>query len=144
EGVTLRSEIDRSGVINPQLAAEWFDQLCEGLKAAHEYGVIHRDLKPENMIISKNDKGKPVVKVLDFGLAKVSRNDLADPNTLTVKGAVLGTLGYMSPEQLMGEEADERSDIFAVGVLVVEALTGQRPFHGKTHTGLLKSILHDS
>jgi eukaryotic-like serine/threonine-protein kinase len=86
------------------------------------------------------------VRVLDFGLAKITLSELTDTNSptalLTTPGTVIGTIGYMSPEQLRGEAVDERSDLFSVGVMVVEVLTGLRPFRGRTYTELLGSILH--
>jgi serine/threonine protein kinase len=130
------------------MAAEYFNQVLEGIKAAHAAGVIHRDLKPANVLISKEENGLPHVRVLDFGLAKISLSQLTDTNTptalATTPGTVMGTIGYMSPEQLTGEAVDERSDLFSLGVMVVEALTGCRPFRGKTYTELLSSIVHGS
>jgi serine/threonine-protein kinase len=104
--------------------------------------VIHRDLKPENILISK-DNNKSRIKVLDFGLAKAAQTDVNN-SALTARGAIVGTFGYMSPEQLTGDEVDERSDIFSIGVMVVEALTGRRPFSGRTYAELLTAVLHAS
>jgi tRNA A-37 threonylcarbamoyl transferase component Bud32 len=143
-GLTLRSELRRSGVIAPAVLADWLDQLLEGVSVAHHEGVIHRDLKPENILIALQKNGSGVIKILDFGLAKLRRLDLTDPEKLTVAGTVVGTMGYMSPEQFTGAEADERSDIFSLGVIAVEALTGSRPFNGRTPTDLLRAVLHDS
>ena len=141
-GNTLRSELTLNGMIDPAPAAEYFDQILEGVKAAHTAGVIHRDLKPENILISKV-RDKSQIKILDFGLAKVTQADVTN-SSLTARGTIVGTFGYMAPEQLTGEEADERSDIFSVGVMVVEALTGRRPFSGKTYAELLTAVLHGS
>jgi serine/threonine protein kinase len=143
-GATLREELKRAGRLPPLVAADRFNQLLEGIKAAHEAGIIHRDLKPENVLISTREHGRALVKIVDFGLAKLRLLDAADPNSLTVPGMVMGTINYMSPEQLSGEEVDERSDIFSLGVMVVEALTGSRPFSGRTYTEVLTSILHKS
>jgi serine/threonine-protein kinase len=143
-GSTWRSELRRSGAIAPALLAEWLDQLLEGLSAAHQQGVIHRDLKPENIVIAFEDNSPGLVKILDFGLAKLRQLDITDPEKLTVAGAVVGTIGYMSPEQFTGGEVDERSDMFSLGILTVEALTGAAPFYGRTATELLRSVLHDS
>ncbi|HEX4950547.1 MAG TPA: serine/threonine-protein kinase, partial [Blastocatellia bacterium] len=122
--------------------------LLEGMKAAHTAGVIHRDLKPENVLLTNPKPGQSQLKILDFGLAKLRNVGGSDPDaptakqqSLTAPGTVMGTLSYMSPEQLSGEEVDERSDIFALGVMVVEALTGERPFHGNSMTELLTAIL---
>ena len=141
-GVTLRSQLTLEGNISPVTAAEYFDQILEGVKAAHMAAVIHRDLKPENILISKGHD-KSHIKILDFGLAKVTQVDVTN-SSLTVRGSIIGTFGYMSPEQLAGEEADERSDIFSIGVMVVEALTGRRPFSGRTYAELLTAVLHGS
>jgi len=112
-----------------------------GVNAAHHAGVIHRDLKPENVLIARQASGPEQIKLLDFGLAKVSQIDPSNAQSLTMPGTVLGTLAYMSPEQVMGEEVDERGDIFSLGVMVVEALTGSRPFLGRTSAELVASIV---
>ena len=147
-GETLAALIKREGCVAPRTAADCFSQVLEGIKAAHAAGVIHRDLKPANVLISKEENGQPHVRVLDFGLAKISLSELTDTNSptalLTTPGMVVGTMGYMSPEQLRGEAVDERSDLFSVGVMVVEVLTGSRPFSGRTTTELMSSILHGS
>jgi eukaryotic-like serine/threonine-protein kinase len=141
-GITLRQELALAGNIDPVTAAEYFDQIMEGVKAAHIAAVIHRDLKPENILISK-DHDKRQIKILDFGLAKVTQVDVTN-SSLTARGSLIGTFGYMSPEQLTGEEVDERGDIFSLGVMVVEALTGRRPFSGRTHAELLTAVLQGS
>jgi hypothetical protein len=145
-GETLRDMLKREGRLEPQTAAELFIQVLEAVKAAHAVGVIHRDLKPENLLVSKEENGTARVRVLDFGLAKFLQPDLSDETTapVTMPGKVMGTFGYMSPEQLTGGEADERSDLFAIGVMAVEALTGERPFKGKTYHELLNNILNQT
>jgi RIO-like serine/threonine protein kinase len=143
KGFNMRTAIENEQVIAPAVAAEWFDQVLEGMQAAHKSGIVHRDLKPENILISKTGRESGAIKILDFGLAKVLQLDLSDQKTMTARGTVLGTFGYMSPEQLSGEDVDERSDIFAIGVMVVEALTGRRPFSGKTYAELLRSVVHE-
>jgi serine/threonine protein kinase len=144
-GTTLRSELRRLGRLDPHTAAVWFTQLFEGVNAAHEAGVIHRDLKPENVLISGdatgNEKTRAQIKVLDFGLAKILQVDPSNPQSLTTPGTIMGTFAYMSPEQVTGEEVDKRSDIFSLGVIVVEALTGHRPFVGRTSAELIAAIL---
>jgi hypothetical protein len=142
-GATLRAEIDRLGTLPPALAAEWFDQILAGVEAAHAAGVIHRDLKPDNVIVTRTAQGEAVLKILDFGLAKLSFGAPADPKSLTVPGTVLGTLRYMSPEQLSGEAIDERSDIFSIGVLVAEALIGRHPFQAATTAATVTGILQE-
>jgi len=142
-GATWRSELLRLGAIPPPLAADWLDQLLEGMSAAHQEGVVHRDLKPENVLIAFQENGVGTIKILDFGLAKLRLLDLNDPDTFTLAGSIVGTLGYMSPEQFTGGPVDERTDIFSLGIMTVEALTGRRPFQGQTPAALLKSVLHD-
>jgi serine/threonine-protein kinase len=145
-GSTLRSEITRNGNISTEVTAELFNQLIEGIKTAHLEGVIHRDLKPENILIVEPKNGNLLVKILDFGLAKIKLTDALDLTSasLTTPGTIMGTFGYMSPEQIEGMEMDERSDLFSIGVMVVEALTGRRPFNGSTYNELLMSILNDT
>lgn len=140
-GESLGTVLKREGRIPAQEAAEWFDQVLEGIKAAHTAGIIHRDLKPENILITRHENGQPLLKILDFGLAKfIAKRDISDAHNVTTVGVVMGTIGYMSPEQLMGDEVDERSDLFAIGVIIVESLTGSRPFKGGNLNELLNSI----
>jgi serine/threonine protein kinase/tetratricopeptide (TPR) repeat protein len=117
-------------------------QLAEGLAAAHEQGVVHRDLKPDNLRLTRSGW----LKILDFGLAKLVRPVSPEITTesLTETQVVAGTLPYMAPEQLRGEEADARTDIYALGVVLYEMATGQRPFRAKQATRLLDQILHES
>src|SRR5258708_20783604 len=143
-GSTLRLELTRAGQLDSQTAAQWFRQMLEGVQAAHQAGVIHRDLKPENVLISSGAADRERIKILDFGLARISQLDPSNPQSLTTPGTVMGTFAYMSPEQVLGEEVDERGDIFALGVMVVEALTGCRPFLGRTSTELIAAILQAS
>jgi eukaryotic-like serine/threonine-protein kinase len=123
------------------------DQILDALDAAHRRGITHRDLKPANILL-----GPHGVKVLDFGLAKIEHGLASDGSAtqaatetapLTAEGSVLGTLQYMSPEQLEGQGADARSDLFAFGVVLYELIAGKRPFHGKSQTSLIASILKE-
>jgi hypothetical protein len=141
EGETLRQRL-RTGPLPLRPAVETAVQVCRGLQAAHARGILHRDLKPENLFLTSDG----LVKILDFGLAKLMRGDGADGaavRTQTVAGVVMGTLGYLSPEQARGNEADARSDIFALGAIVYEALSGKRAFAGATAADTISAILHE-
>ncbi len=111
-------------------------QAAEGLAAAHEKGIVHRDIKPENIMLMKSG----VVKVMDFGLAKF--NTAADVSRLTKAGTTLGTVGYMSPEQVQGQDVDHRSDIFSLGVVLYELLSGESPFKGVHETAIMYEIVN--
>ena len=147
EGETLGSILRHDGQIPPERAAACLDQILGAVGAAHAAGVIHRDLKPDNIFITNGDKGQHVVKVLDFGLAKIKQlegSNSASPTAvpMTTPGAVMGTVGYMAPEQLTGVVIDQRCDVFSLGVITVEMLTGRRPFNGNTYHELLTAILN--
>ena len=142
-GETLGARLRRDGRLAPPVAANLFAQILSGLAAAHEAGVIHRDLKPENILLSTDADNQTTARILDFGLAKLTHTD-SDVNAstqITAPGTIMGTYGYMSPEQLTGGEVDERSDLFSLGVMVVEAITGGRPFGGQTYHELLTNVL---
>jgi uncharacterized protein YndB with AHSA1/START domain len=146
-GRTWRAELKRRVVIAPTRAAEWFRQLLEGLQFAHNMGVVHRDLKPENVMILESAGGPEEMKldelkIMDFGLAKVIGGGTGVTESLTEAGAVMGTFGYIAPEVFTGGPVDERADIFAVGVMVVETLVGARPFDGQTPHEMLSTLLH--
>src|SRR5437763_4888126 len=142
EGETLRERLDR-GAIPPRKSVEMALQTAHGLAAAHEKGIVHRDLKPENIYITKEGR----VKILDFGIAKLSAtgNDDAPKFQMaaTEPGMVLGTVGYMSPEQVRGETVDQRSDIFAFGAILYEMLTGSRAFKRNSSIETLSAILKE-
>ena len=141
-GRTWRAELKRSGVIAPARAAEWFRQLLEGLQLAHKLGVVHRDLKPENVMIVETAGGGEELKIMDFGLAKVLDGATGLSESLTQAGAVMGTFGYIAPEVFTGGAIDERVDIFAIGVMVVETLVGERPFLGQSSHEVLTALLN--
>jgi serine/threonine protein kinase len=134
------------GPMPPAQALELAEQILDALDAAHEKGIVHRDLKPGNILLTKSG-----VKVLDFGLAKIQHAPAVDgPGlvethavSLTAEGSILGTLPYMSPEQVEGHDADARSDIFAFGVVLYELIAGTRPFTGKTQANLVAAILKE-
>jgi hypothetical protein len=139
-GTTLRAEIARA--LHPVRTAELFAPILEAVAAAHASGVVHRDLKPENVFIARDAGGVEVVKVLDFGLAKLMLAE--DSRSLTATGSVMGTLSYMSPEQLSGKPIDERTDVFALGVIGLECLTGRNPFRGEDSARTIAAILHET
>src|SRR5882762_2074842 len=141
-GTTLRAEIDR-GPISPGTAAAWFGQLLDGVKAAHAAGIVHRDLKPENLLIAHSLDGGERIKIADFGIAKWQTPD-SDSVSLTLPGTIVGSLRYMAPEQLAGQAVDVRSDLFSIGVMVFEALTGKLPFGGANHAERMASMEQES
>ena len=139
-GRTWRAELRRSTVISPARASDWFRQLLDGLQFAHTLGIVHRDLKPENVMIVETPGGDEL-KVMDFGLAKVLDAGTGATELVSAAGTAMGTLGYMAPEMLTGGVADERADLFAVGVMVVETLVGARPFSGQTPQEILMALV---
>jgi serine/threonine-protein kinase len=141
-GATLRDEMRARGALAPIESAVLFDQVLDALQAAHAKGIVHRDLKPENVFLARESDGERLVKVLDFGLAKVRVPGDTPQTNLTVPGTVLGTLRYASPEQLAGGTVDQRADLFALGLMVVEVITGFHPFAVKDATQVVASILH--
>ncbi|MCA9692852.1 MAG: serine/threonine-protein kinase [Nannocystaceae bacterium] len=117
-------------------------QICGALQAAHDQGIVHRDMKPGNVLLLNRTKGKEFCKVLDFGIAKVTSQEVAD-RTLTQSGTVIGTPEYMSPEQGWGNPVDHRGDIYAVGVILYELLTGRVPFSGQSLMEILNRHMYE-
>ena len=149
EGETLRDRL-RGAAFPTRKAVEYAIQIARGLGAAHEKGIIHRDLKPENLFITRDGR----MKILDFGLAKLTQPRPADTSHTqaptvaldaddTEPGVVMGTAGYMSPEQVRGQKVDHRADIFSFGAILYEMLTGKRAFHRESAIETLNSILKE-
>src|SRR5712691_6692443 len=145
EGETLRERM--AGAALPQRKAlDYALQIARGLAAAHEKGIVHRDIKPDNIFVT--DDGR--VKLLDFGLAKLtgasetqSQTEIPTRRVVTDPGTVMGTMGYMSPEQLKGQPADHRSDIFSFGAILYEMLSGKRAFRGDSMAETMSAILRE-
>ena len=133
EGETLKSRIGRGPITGTEVE-NIVVQIAKGLREAHSNGVVHRDIKPSNLMLTRQG----VLKIIDFGLARFLESE-----TQTLSGKVKGTAAYMSPEQAQGKAADKRSDVWALGVVLHEMLTGQQPFHGDSTPALLYAIVHN-
>jgi hypothetical protein len=145
EGETLRSALS-GGKLSQKKANDYALQIAHGLAAAHEKGIVHRDLKPDNLFVTNDGR----VKILDFGLAKLTHAEggreatgLPTASAGTEPGVVMGTAGYMSPEQVKGKPADARSDIFSFGAILYEMLSGRRAFHGESPAETMSAILRE-
>ncbi|HEV2762406.1 MAG TPA: protein kinase, partial [Pyrinomonadaceae bacterium] len=145
EGETLREKL-RGAPLSQRKAVEYASQIARGLAAAHERGIVHRDLKPENIFITSDGRAK----ILDFGLAKLTHGDGRQSQTEiptrrvdTDAGAVMGTVGYMAPEQVRGKKVDHRADIFSFGAVLYEMLAGHRAFRGESAADTLSAILKE-
>jgi len=147
EGETLRSAL-AGGKLSTRRATDYAMQIAHGLAAAHDKGIVHRDLKPENLFVTRDGR----IKILDFGLAKLTQPEGNAASALTniptetrgtEPGVVLGTLGYMAPEQVRGKPADARSDIFSFGAILYEMLSGRRAFHGDSAADTMSAILRE-
>ena len=143
EGGTLREELEGAR-FTVEESIDYAAQMADGLAAAHEKGIVHRDLKPENLFITREGR----LKILDFGIAKLVATERSSPEQKspeqTQAGAILGTMGYMSPEQMHGEHADHRSDIFSAGVIVYEMLSGKRAFKASSSVETAYAILNEN
>ncbi len=137
QGQTLRAAMNRQHPMPAALAAEWFEPILNGIAAAHVRGIVHRDLKPENVMGHRDDSGVLAVKILDLGLVKLRAEEQLLSGTMTAEGVIMGTPDYMAPEQLLGQPVDARTDIFAIGVMLLEALTGARTTRGSDMPGNL-------
>jgi len=145
EGETLRERL-KNGPLSTRKAIDYGLQVAHGLAAAHEKGIVHRDLKPENLFLTQDGR----VKILDFGLAKLASvpAPVDDPNSPTLQavtepGLIMGTAGYMSPEQVRGKPTDGRTDIFSFGAVLYEMVSGKKAFHGETAADTMTAILKE-
>src|SRR5271170_886420 len=144
QGQTLRQILQVSGALPVRRSLKYAGEISSGIAAAHSKGVVHRDIKPENIFITNDDR----VKILDFGLAKLVEAQHAaggeDTQTIATEvGMVVGTVGYMSPEQVRGEPIDHRSDIFSLGVVIYEMLSGQKAFKRESSAETMAAILKE-
>jgi serine/threonine protein kinase len=149
-GRTLRVELASHRSFPPSQCPVWIEQILSGVTAAHAQGVIHRDLKPENVLVTPGDGFRDGIKLVDFGLARFRPSTDDETATASVPGVALGTLAYMAPEQMLAQPGDERADLFSLGVMVVEILSGRQVSSEnparrliEIHEGLLASTLAD-
>ena len=144
DGETLRQRLDTQGALPIRKVTDYAIQLARGLASAHDKGLVHRDLKPENIFLLPDGR----VKILDFGLARHAAPVGGSGASQTVAamtdpGTVIGTVGYMAPEQVRGQAVDGRTDVFALGVVLYEMLSGQRAFHRDTTADTMTAILRE-
>jgi eukaryotic-like serine/threonine-protein kinase len=138
-GESVESLLAREGRVPLGRAADLVVQACRGIQAAHASGIVHRDLKPQNLFVCRREDGTDLLKVLDFGIAKLEAADQKSAATLT--GTVLGTPAYMSPEQARGEKTvDHRADVYALGAILYELVSGKKPHPGDSHNAILHHI----
>lgn len=143
EGETLAQIIEREGALEDDRAISIFEQICAALSYAHEMKIVHRDIKPANIIVSKTPSGEEVVRVVDFGIAKTLTEVDRSTRNLTQTGEVFGSPHYMSPEQCLGLMLDEKSDIYSLGCVMFEALSGKPPFAGSNPIQLVVKHIND-
>ncbi len=144
KGRNLRDEIKREGGLDVERAVPIFLQICDGMQHAHRKEILHRDLKPDNIVLTDFGGNPDFVKIVDFGIAKMMDEQRLSKRKLTMEGQVVGTPAYMSPEQIMGRPLDPRSDVYTMGVLMFNALTGVLPILGGNSTETMtKHVTND-
>lgn len=142
-GEDLQSLLDNRRFFPMHEAISYVLQACDAIAEAHSQGIIHRDLKPSNLFLAQRPNGKPCVKVLDFGISKDLENRADAASKLTATGSVVGTPSYMSPEQMQAHPTDNRSDIWSLGVILYEFVTGQLPFPGQSYATIAGKVLYE-
>jgi serine/threonine protein kinase len=143
EGKSLSDYIEKDGRLAVPRALEIFEQICDGLEHAHQKGIIHRDLKPNNIVLLPDEQGREVVKIVDFGIAKIIGTDGTPQQRLTQTGEIFGSPFYMSPEQCQGFTLDTRSDLYSFGCLMFETLTGSPPQMGDSFVATALKHIND-
>jgi len=141
DGESLSELMAREGALPPRRAIDIARQIADGLSAAHELGLVHRDLKPDNVLISRKRDGREIAKVVDFGIAKALSDSRED--SLTRSGLVIGTPEFMSPEQLLGDPVDAGTDIYALGCILYQMLSGTKPFDAESREQMIRRRLHE-
>jgi tRNA A-37 threonylcarbamoyl transferase component Bud32 len=143
DGQDLRRLLSREGALSLRRAVNLLSQAGRGIAAAHDRGIIHRDLKPSNLLVSTDRGGRELCQVADFGVAREGDDWRTKDSVATKTGALIGTLGYMAPEQIRGEKLDFRTDVYALGAIAYECLTDQRAFSADAPHTLMYRILHE-
>ena len=141
DGESLSTIVAREGALDPRRAIDIARQIADGLAAAHDLGIVHRDLKLDNVIVSRSRAGREIPKVVDFGIAK-ALSDMPE-DALTRSGLVIGTPEYMSPEQLLGDPVDARADIYSLGCMLYQMLTGEQAFAAESREQMIRRRLHE-
>jgi serine/threonine protein kinase len=141
DGEPLSRMLLQDGTLEPRRAVDIACQIADGLTAAHELGIVHRDLKPDNVIVAQSKGGRDIPKIVDFGIAKAASE--APQDALTRSGLVIGTPEYMSPEQLLGDPIDARTDVYSLGCILYQMLTGVTPFADESREQMIRRRLHE-
>jgi len=144
QGETLAALLKRESRVPAIRAVQTLLPIVDGLRMAHDKGIVHRDIKPDNILVARDEFGRQQPKLLDFGIAKVDQPHNAEDRKLTQEGIALGSPDYMSPEQALGrEDIDHRTDVWALCVVLYESITGQMPWDRPNYNALMQAIIHD-